>query len=67
MDFGLAQYHHLAELMLAIKGKAILSINNHPEMRKVFAWFSFKEVSLSYTVGGANNGKSVKELIFWNW
>ena len=37
VDFGLEQYQKMAELLTRIKGKAIISLNDHPEIRRIFA------------------------------
>ena len=42
----LEDYVEMVEILMAIKGKFILSINDHPEMREIFKAFSIKPVSL---------------------
>jgi hypothetical protein len=52
----------------AIAGKAVLSINDHPDMRRVFDGFPTEAVGINYTVNnrsGANS--SARELIIRNW
>ncbi len=39
--------------MHSIKGKAILSINDHPDIRECFKALKFEEVNTTYTVGGS--------------
>lgn len=41
----------MAALMRSIKGKAILSINDHPDVSACFAGFLMEEVPITYTVG----------------
>ena len=53
--------------MRTIKGKAILSINDHKDMRKIFKAFKMTTVGIDYTVGGAGKGKGRQELIIRNW
>lgn len=67
MPFPLDQYQAMAETLQTIKGKAILSINDHPDIRELFTGFSIKEVELSYTVGGAKSRTNSKELIIKSW
>jgi len=67
VDFPLEQYHALAEAMRTITGKMILTVNDHPDMRKVFAGFTIKTVGINYTVGGAGKGEGRKELIIRSW
>lgn len=67
VDFPLEQYECMAEILAALKGKAILSINDHPDMRKIFKRFPMEKVDMQYSVGGG--GKAVKrsELIITSW
>jgi DNA adenine methylase len=51
-DFGFEQYEELAERMAALKGRAILTINDHPEMRRVFGRFPSSVVPIRYSIGG---------------
>ncbi|PLX93478.1 MAG: restriction endonuclease subunit M [Desulfuromonas sp.] len=67
VDFPLEQYHAIAGAMRTMKGKMILTVNDHPDMRRIFAGFAMKTVGINYTVGGADKGKGRKELIIWNW
>ena len=64
VPFPFENYTQIADLMSTIKGRLILSINAHPDMRKLFENFNSKEVSLKYSVGGKTEAK---ELIIWNW
>ncbi|EEO27624.1 DNA adenine methylase [Oxalobacter paraformigenes] len=68
VDFGLEQYHAIADTLKTIQGKAILSLNDHPRMLEIFKDFRLETVQINYTVGGSGK-KSVKrnELIIYNW
>lgn len=57
----LEDYIEMARVLSAIKGKFILSINDHPDMREVFKDFKIQPVSLLYTVGKKHT--KGKELI----
>ena len=63
--FSRDQFAAMAEQLRGIKGKFILSINDHPEVRRIFAGFEMEEVRTRYTVGGnsTDKAKSVGELI----
>ena len=63
-EFGLEQYEQLADRMASMKGRAILTINDHADMRRIFAGFKSRTVSIKYTIGG--NGRSVprKERVY---
>lgn len=67
VDFGHEQYEQLASKMRTMKGKTILTINDHPAMRKVFGEFKIELVKIKYTVGGNNRGKEAQEMIVMNW
>lgn len=60
--FDRAQFAAIAERLARIKGKFILSINDVPEIRELFAAFSLTEVRLNYSVSGGK-GVPAKELI----
>ncbi|RUI59380.1 DNA adenine methylase [Pseudomonas aeruginosa] len=64
--FPLEQYHAMADLARTVKGRMVISINDHPDIRKVFAGLRLKAVPFRHTVGGAQ-GKEVGELIYFNW
>lgn len=67
VPFPLDQYQAMADLLRTIKGKAILSINDHPDMRIIFDGFSMQTVDLSYIVGGVKNRTTSRELIIKSW
>ena len=64
--FGFDQYERMAQLMGTMKGRAILSINDHPDIRRIFAAFQMDVVPISYTVGGGA-GVERNELIIYSW
>ncbi len=51
VEFGIEQYELLAMAMASIAGKAILSINDHPDMRRIFADFQQQQISITYSPG----------------
>lgn len=53
----------LAEQLRGIKGRFLLSINDVPEIRELFAWAEIEEVQTTYTVGRANGVKAAELLI----
>lgn len=57
----------MAQLMAGMKGKAIISVNDHPEMRKAFKGFRMKTLDIAYTVGGNANRAPRKELVICSW
>ncbi len=67
VDFGIEQYELMATLMRSMKGKAILSINDHPDIRRIFAGFQLEEAKIDYTVGGGGRAAARTELIIYSW
>jgi DNA adenine methylase len=57
----------MARLMRSIKGKAIISINDHPQIRECFAGLHMETVPISYTVGGGGKAVDRTELIIFSW
>lgn len=58
----------MAKLMGAMKGKAVVSVNDIPEIRKAFKGHHIKRVSISYTVGASGRGRESKgELVISNF
>lgn len=67
VDFPFTEYLDMAEAMRTMKGKALLSINDHPDIRKVFEGLPMERTSISYTVGGGTKPAKRHELIVQSW
>lgn len=67
VPFPFEEYEKIAGLMRSIKGSVVLTINDHPDIRKVFKGFAIETVDIDYTIGGGGTGKGRKELIYRNW
>lgn len=67
VPFAFDQYELMASLMREIKGKAILSINDHPDIRRAFSGFQMQELDIDYTIGGGGKAAERKELIIYSW
>jgi len=63
--FERADFERLADQLGAIAGRFILSINDTPGARAVFARFNLSEIETTYTVG-STGAKRVGELIVRN-
>ena len=59
--FSRSDFERLADLLGSIKGRWLMSINDHPEIRRLFGRFRIDEEPVSYRVGGAV--KPVVELV----
>jgi DNA adenine methylase len=69
MDFEFQNYEKMAEFMRRCKGRVMVSINDHPDIRQVFEGFHFEGVNIRYS--NANNRQSCpeasRELVILNW
>jgi DNA adenine methylase len=65
VPFGLEQYQAMAAFAGSIAGKVIISVNDHVDMRKVFAGQNIKAVTARYSVG--DNGQRAGEIIVRNF
>jgi DNA adenine methylase len=61
--FSRDDFAALSGVLKGIKGRFILSINDVPEIRELFAWADIEPVETTYTVGGGRKAKKVGELI----
>ena len=67
VSFGIEQYEKMASMMRSLKGKALISLNDHPDIRRVFDGFQMDAVPIQYTVGGGGKGVDRMELIIYSW
>lgn len=66
VEFGWEQYEALAQTLAQIKGKAIVSLNDHPDVRAAFEQFHIESTSIRYTVGGGV-GVERGEILIFSW
>lgn len=64
--FSKDDFLRLADILSAIKGNFILSINNAPEIRDIFSAFHQSEVETRYSTAGGEHGRKVSELVISN-
>lgn len=50
-----------------MKGKVMISYNDHPSVRKACKGLKFKKVETKYTLGSKSNGKKAKEVLISNY
>lgn len=65
-DFGFEQYEIMADMMRGLKGKAILSINDHPDIVNTFKGFRIERLETTYTVRGHGKRKASSELLIFS-
>ena len=69
VDFPFENYERMADFMRRCKGKVMVSINDHPDIRRVFEGFHFETTEIRYTTTNQRQGKAevTGELIIMNW
>lgn len=67
--FARADFQRLADLLGGIRGRFLLSLNDVPEVRKVFGRFNLAEVATTYTISSKRNDAAGAraELLISNW
>lgn len=71
VPFTIEQYALMAQAMREIRGRAVLSVNDHPAMREAFAGFPIETIDITYQVGGTSRGQNHnadrRELVIFSW
>ncbi len=69
VDFPFEQYERIAEFMRTCKGKVMVSINDHPDIRAAFDGFHFEHLDIRYTTTNQRHGQAdvSGELVIMNW
>ena len=65
-NFSEADFIKLEERLRNVRGKFVLSLNDTPEVRKIFHRFTIREIELTYTAQ-KNVGKRYPELLIMNY
>lgn len=65
-NFAEADFLALNERLLHLRGKFVLSLNDVPEVRRIFRRFHFTEIELAYTAQ-QTAGKRFRELLITNF
>ncbi|MES1985059.1 MAG: DNA adenine methylase [Pseudomonadota bacterium] len=61
--FKREEFEAMAAQLAGIKGRFLLSLNDHAEVRRIFAGFSIEAIETSYSVGGGANARAASEVI----
>ena len=64
--FGRDEFAALAEQLRGIRGRFILSLNDHPEVRRIFDGFAIEAEDVRYSVGGMAKSAVFGEVIISN-
>ena len=67
MPFEFDQYERMATRLRSMQGKAMVSINDHPEIRRTFAGLTMLELNIQYSVRGPGERKKSSELAIINY
>lgn len=66
VNFSDADFEELERRLRNLRGKFVLSLNDLPEVRKLFSKFRFREIELHYTAQ-REAGKRYRELLITNF
>nr|WP_206066292.1 DNA adenine methylase [Novosphingobium sp. ERN07] len=64
--FRREEFQTMAEQLRGIRGRFILSLNDHPEVRRIFDGFTIDGEQVRYSVGGTQKSKIAGEVIISN-
>lgn len=69
VDFPFDQYLAMAEFMKRCKGRVMVSINDHPDIREAFAGHHIERTDIRYSCTNQRTGsaETTGELIIMNW
>lgn len=67
VPFPYEEYVAMAARLRTLKGKAIISLNDHSAIRQAFDGFHMETVDIKYTVGGGGREAARKEVIIFSW
>jgi DNA adenine methylase len=70
LNFQQKDFEALAQTLARIKGWFMMSLNDHPEVRRLFKAFKIQPVALKYSCMGAKSGgraKSRGQLLISNY
>lgn len=60
VPFGHQDFLNLAETLRSVKGRFVLSLNDHEAVREIFGGFNFKKLSLRYSCGNPRTSKKTR-------
>ena len=68
LNFKPKDFEQLAGQLAQLKGKFVMSLNDHPDVRRIFADFKIRPVSLHYSAKSRGTDRSAKhtELLISN-
>lgn len=67
VPFEFSEYEQMAQFMRSCKSRVMVSINDHPAIRQVFAGFHIMELDIKYSIANVDAQQTSKELVILNW
>lgn len=66
VPFPFEEYERMAEVMRSMQGRALVSLNDHPDIRRVFEGFHIESAEITYTVA-RDARKTSGEVLIFGW
>lgn len=63
---SIEQYEEMAEILGWLKGRASIILNDHPDIRRIFAGYHIETTDIRHTVGGGK-GAEASEVLIFSW
>lgn len=67
VPFEWPQYELMAERLATLKGKAVVSLNDHPDIRRAFGAFQTEDFEIDYTLAGGAKAVTRREVVIYSW
>ncbi|WP_047238151.1 DNA adenine methylase [Chromobacterium subtsugae] len=69
VPFPFGEYEAMAEIMRSVRSRVMVSINDHPDIRRAFAGHNMLELDIRYSNGNQRQGAAgvSGELVITNW
>lgn len=69
VGFPFEEYERMADFMRRCKGKVMVSINDHPDIRRAFEGFHMEQLDIRYSCANQRKGvaEATGELVIMNW
>lgn len=64
--FDRGQFDAMAAQLAGISGRFLLSLNDHPEVRRIFSQFAMVTLDVTYSVGGGDKTQHTTEVVISN-
>lgn len=61
--FSRDDFQRMADKLRTIEGRFLLSINDRPEIREMFAWADMEAVTTTYSIQGGDKASTAAELL----